>query len=308
VTEISILLSDIPGMPVSLAELRNQAAEKQIRIETDIHRRGRTMSRKKLSIVLFLAVGAIQLQQSAVYSEEDAKRSPEEQRAITQLQKSGGLVLEVAQNDKRLDISFHLSDKPVNDQTLTPLNQLKSVYSINLRGTSITDAGLAHLKGLVELERLHLEKTKITDVGLAHLKDLTKLEYINLYGTAVTDNGIKQLASLPNLKKLYLWQTKVTGQGANALKAALPSLVIVREIDLSLPPVEAKKPEKPAEKKPAEKKKTEKKKTEKKKTEKKKTEKKPAEKKQEDKKSDDKKTEKKADKIPAGKEKPKVKK
>ena len=178
---------------------------------------------------------------------EKPKRTDAELKAIDSLKKMGVHVMELAQNDPRLEVAFHLTDGKVTDEKLAPLKELKDVYQVNLRGTDITDAGLANLAGLTSLVRLHLEKTKISDAGLVHLKPLANLEYLNLYGAPVTDAGLANLEGLKKLKKVFLWETKVTDEGCNKLKAAVPEIQITRGI------VEAK----PAEAKPAEEKKPE---------------------------------------------------
>jgi len=155
--------------------------------------------------------------------------SPAEEKAISQLRELGVLVLEVAQNDNRLDLGFHLtSESEIKDEHLAPLKDIQRARTVNLRGTGVTDAGLVHLKDLPHLERLHLEKTKITDEGLKHLQGLDSLKYLNLYGTAVTDAGLEELKGLKNLEQLYLFQTKVTDAGVDKLQKALPEVKVVR--------------------------------------------------------------------------------
>jgi hypothetical protein len=174
-----------------------------------------------------------------------------EKQATAQIKKLGGLVLEIAQNDPRLDVAFHLADAKITDAELALVKPLSRTAHLNLRGTEVTDAGLAHVAELKGLVKLHLEKTKVTDAGLAQLKGLENLEYLNLYGTAVTDAGLKHLEGLKKLKKLYLWQTQASDAGVAALKAALPEIQITRGLELAKPPEPEKKPE---EKKPEEKK------------------------------------------------------
>ncbi len=171
-----------------------------------------------------------------------------EAAAVAAIEKAGGAVRKIAQNDERHEVDFHLQGAAVNDSHLKPVASLKKVMRVHLGKTSVTDAGLAALKGLsADLAELHLEGTKITDAGLAHVKGLTNLVYLNLYGTAVTDAGIQQLAGLKNLKNLYVWQTKVTEEGAKKLKATLPTVNIDRGWEL--PPAPPKTEEKKEEKK-----------------------------------------------------------
>ena len=176
-----------------------------------------------------------------IWAEDTPATIPADAQAIQQIRQLGGQVLELAQNDSRLDVAFHLSDRKLQDDQLAVIAPLSRLAILNLRGTEITDAGLVHLAGLKGLLRLHLEKTKITNAGLKHLAGLEQLEYLNLYGTAVTDDGLPALYSLKKLRRIYLWQTGVTDAGAAALKTALPELTIVRPLDPvpSAPPAEA---------------------------------------------------------------------
>lgn len=166
---------------------------------------------------LFSSIAPLQVKKDAGPATPDAK-------AIAEIEKAGGSVHTLAQNDDRLEVSFQMQGTSVTDKDLGPMAQLKKVTYVNLAKTSITDAGLAALTRHTGITRLHLEQTKITDAGLKHLKSLDQLEYLNLYGTGVTDAGILQLAALKNLKNLYLWETKVTPEGAKRLKDALPGV------------------------------------------------------------------------------------
>jgi len=168
--------------------------------------------------------------------------------AIAQVQAKGGRVIKLAQDDDRLEISYHLSDQEIKDVNLAPLAKLTKVYQVNLRGTKITDAGLKYLAGLKSLVHLHLEKTAITDAGLKHLVGLQNLTYLNLYGTKVTDAGLEQLAGLKSLKKLYLWQTGTTEAGIKKLQAKLPKAQIISGLTLIKPAPPKKEEEKKPEK------------------------------------------------------------
>ncbi len=222
---------------------------------------------------------------SSLYAEGPAARSDAENKAIARIRQLGGLVLDVAQNDPHLEVSYLQTDGKFSDDYLAPLKELKQLVHLNLRGQPVTDAQLAYLKDLSSLTELHLENTKITDAGLPNLRGLVNLEYLNLYGTAVTDAGLVNLEGMKKLKHLYLWQTKVTETGAVKLKKAIPTVEVNRGVELEkkpdVKPAEEKKPEekKPAEKKPEEKKTPEKKPEEKKAPDKKTEEKKPEEKK-----------------------------
>src|SRR5579885_1091410 len=191
-----------------------------------------------------IPAGVLALLAAGLYfaqAQDKVKRSDAELKAMAKIRQHGGLVLELAQNDPRLEVSYLQKEGKFSDDYLTPLKDLKEVVHLNLRGQDVTDAHLTHLKGLTSLTRLHLEKTKVTDKGLENLKGLTNLEYLNLYGTDITDAGLVNLEGMKKLKHLYLWQTKVTDAGVARLKKALPQVEIVRGLDLEKPKEEPKK-------------------------------------------------------------------
>ncbi len=159
--------------------------------------------------------------------------------AVKSIEESGGAVRQIAADDDRVTVDFHLLRSGVSDAMIAPVSKLKKVHEVHLGGAPITDKALTHLEELTSIERLHLENTKITDAGLSSLKKLTNLKYLNLYGTAVSDAGLKRLAALKSLRKLYLWQTKVTDSGAAELQQALPDLEINRGWDTGGQPEEA---------------------------------------------------------------------
>ncbi|GIT30123.1 MAG: hypothetical protein Ct9H300mP1_21690 [Planctomycetaceae bacterium] len=66
--------------------------------------------------------------------------SAAEKAAVAAIKKLGGSVLEVAQNDGRLDVAYHLADGKIGDKQLEPLKKIKHIHSLNLRGTEVTDA------------------------------------------------------------------------------------------------------------------------------------------------------------------------
>jgi hypothetical protein len=235
----------------------------------------------------------------AAQDKEKPQRTEAENKAVNKLRQLNVIVLDVAQNDPHLEVSYLQKDAKFSDDFLTPLQDLKaSLVHLNLRGQDVTDAQLAHLKDLANLTRLHLENTKVTDKGLEQLKGLTNLEYLNLYGDNVTDAGLANLEGMKKLKNLYVWQTKVTEAGAAKLKKALPQCDINLGLEPEKPvekpadkPKEEKPKDKPKDDKPKDKPKDDKKPDDKPK-EKPKDEKKPDDKPKDEKKPDGKKDEK----------------
>ena len=157
-----------------------------------------------------------------------AEESDAEKKAIAKIRESGALVLEIAQNDNRLDVSYITAQGKITTEQLAPLKDLTRLANLNLRGLEIGDDAVALIAGQKTLVRLHLERTKITDKALEHLKGLENLEYLNVYGTEIGDAGLAHLANLKKLKSLYVWQTKVTDDGVKKLQEALPELKIIR--------------------------------------------------------------------------------
>ena len=171
-----------------------------------------------------------------------------EAAAMAKIEAVGGTVRKIAMSVESKEAAFHLSDKPVTDEALAALPEIKELVWLYLQGTAVTDDGLKHVGKVTELTKLHLEKTSITDAGVAHLVTNTKLEYLNLYGTKVTDGCIDSLAKIASLKRVYLWQTGVTDEGAARLRAALPDAQVVLAAKLAEPRPEpaADMPDEPA--------------------------------------------------------------
>ena len=208
---------------------------------------------KVISFVMVVAssVAVVNAQDEGVtveYSDVDKAR-------IVQIQEAGASVLEVAQNDNRLNIAFHLASGEIGNEQIASVKDLSFILSLNLRGTKLNDEGAANLTGLKGLERLHLEKTELTDAGLKHLLALENLSYLNVYGTKVTDASIEDIVKIKSLKKVYIWETGITIEGVAKLKAARPDLKIIPDLVVEKAKAEAeakRKAEEEAAKKKAE--------------------------------------------------------
>ncbi len=171
---------------------------------------------------------------------QDTKPDAKEAAAIKAVQSAGGRVANISAADAQKEVSFHLSDKPIGDEQITMLKDIKDIVWLNLANTKITDAGLKHIANL-PLTKLHLEKTGIGDEGLKHLKTLKDLQYLNVYSTKVSDAGLEHLKGLKNLKKLYVWQSQVTPEGMDSLSKAVAGIEVVGEIKLAAKVVEVPK-------------------------------------------------------------------
>ena len=122
--------------------------------------------------------------------------------ARSAIEKSGGLVLKIAQNVDAYEVTFPGSAKNVTDDLLKHFKDIPKLKRVNIAGAKITDGGLKHLSGLSDLTHLHLERTAVGDAGLKHLVKLSKVEYLNLYGTQVSDAGLNALKQMKGLKRV----------------------------------------------------------------------------------------------------------
>ena len=165
--------------------------------------------------------------------------SDADRAAISKVEELGGRVVQLAQNDARIDVSFHLGGvtlAPAHFDALAPLST--RLHELNLRGTNLDDALARKLTLFPALRRLHLERTRITDAALVPVGTLEHLESLNLYGTNITDAGLPSLRGLTGLESLYVWDTAVTVSGVLELRKALPE---VNYVGVELPP-EPRKP------------------------------------------------------------------
>ncbi len=126
---------------------------------------------RSLLLGLFVLAGSF----AALAQDKEApktQRSPAEEKALARIRQLGGLALELAQNDARIEVNYQQVDGNLTDEHFLLLKYVKDLISLNLRGKDVTDAQLAFLAGDASLMQLHLERTKITDKGtVAMLKN-----------------------------------------------------------------------------------------------------------------------------------------
>lgn len=170
--------------------------------------------------------------------------SAADEGAVSAIEKSGVLIMPLAQDTKYLSANALNVAKSYNDAQVKLLVPVKEHLTwLDLSRSAIGDGAAGDIGQLAKLTKLHLENTGIGDAMLSEVGKLTNLEYLNLYGTKVTDAGLDHLKGLKNLKKLYVWQTGVTEEGAKKLKDALPGV----DVNLGWKAPAAKKEDKPAE-------------------------------------------------------------
>src|SRR5262245_38149009 len=93
----------------------------------------------------------------------DARQQEEQDRALDEVQKRGGLVMREYNGDG-IFIDFQNESK-IKDEDLEALRHIPKLDTLVLTGTSVTDAGLETLEGLTQLQGLYLGGDSITDAG-----------------------------------------------------------------------------------------------------------------------------------------------
>jgi hypothetical protein len=121
---------------------------------------------------------------------------------------------------------LNLYGTKVTDSGLKTISVLPNLQVLYLSDTAVTDAGLQSLRTLTKLTDLGLNQTKVTDAGIPNLLVLTNLHSLSLSGTKVTDSGVDQLKSLRSLRHLYVGHTSVSAAEVQALKKAIPGLIV----------------------------------------------------------------------------------
>jgi hypothetical protein len=91
----------------------------------------------------------------------------------------------------------------------------------------VTDEVMHSLCGrLLALTTLDLYLKSLTTEGLRVVGGLTALTTLYLWGCNVTDVGLQELTTLTQLTKLWLVGSSTSKAGRDALKAAIPGLII----------------------------------------------------------------------------------
>ncbi|MCH7558876.1 MAG: SDR family oxidoreductase [Planctomycetes bacterium] len=148
-----------------------------------------------------------------------AARSAAELKAIAAIKKSGGSVMEIAQNDKRLEVAFHLADGKVTDKHLAPLSALKDIVHLNLRGTDVTDAGAVDAMATALLDRFGRVDVVVINSGVAgpsgQLWDLDLADWEQTFAVNVTGVFLVCRALFPHMVE------RGSGGAANNAYAAI---------------------------------------------------------------------------------------
>ena len=171
------------------------------------------------------------------------------QQSLDAIEKMGGhVVVDRSDPDRRLSVSLRgvrvrgrdLSHLPplgnvrvLNiqgireaDEGMEYLQELPALQEIYLGLSSVSDSGLKSLAKLKSLRVLELAGTQVSDSGMEELKSMISLRKLNLSSAKISDKGLVPLQELCNLEELDLRGTTVSSGGVQALKKALPGLVI----------------------------------------------------------------------------------
>ncbi|MBL8848521.1 MAG: hypothetical protein JNG89_02510 [Planctomycetaceae bacterium] len=92
----------------------------------------------------------------------------------------------------------------INDETLAPLANVKTLECVMIAESSISDASLAMLSQSPQLKQLGMDRCPhITDAGLAMLAEHSHLESVSINDCdELTDAGVRTLAGLSTLRNL----------------------------------------------------------------------------------------------------------
>lgn len=112
---------------------------------------------------------------------------------------------------------------------LKPLESLTNLETLSLAGCKLADGndfstGLGPI-GELSIESLDLSGTNLNELSL--LTNLSKLEILKLDNSTASD--ITPLAKLKTLKSLTTWDSNISDESVAALKAQLPSLIVITE-------------------------------------------------------------------------------
>lgn len=163
---------------------------------------------------------------AGVYAIEVA---PASAAAIASARRTGARVESIALDLPLLHVSTVNVRRSLGDAELRHLLPVaKQITWLDLAGTRVSDTGMNVVAEMRNLTRLDLANTAITDAGARRLSGLKRLEYLNLRGTRVRDGALATVEQLPSLRSLYLWETAVTDAAIDRLRAAKPTVRVVR--------------------------------------------------------------------------------
>jgi hypothetical protein len=122
--------------------------------------------------------------------------------------------------------ALDLSDRPITDNDLQQIKNLKHLRRLVLDRTNIHGQGLVYLQNLTELTELRLNCPSL-DLLIIASGGFSKLERLSLATSNLSDSATEHLVRLVRLKELDLTGSRVTAAGVAALKKSLPECRII---------------------------------------------------------------------------------
>lgn len=117
------------------------------------------------------------------------------------------------------------------DSSLTALQNLSYLESLNLEHTQVRDPDLYPLSNCKELSHLSLKCASLTDATLHHLSSLPKLTNLHVCEAVLTNSGLETFSPPPTLRVLDLmgcWL--LTKDDISSFLRKYPQLVIRHEV------------------------------------------------------------------------------
>ncbi len=155
----------------------------------------------------------------------------DEQKAIAEIERSGGTVWTYEQSPGRPVIGVYFANKRMIVQGVKnggPPNFAKVLtFRTNMGLLNIEDVTGMHDLRVTQDSDPDVRESKVTNAGLASLNGLPQVQVVSLWGTEVTDAGLENLKGLTNLRTLDLRETKVTDASVKKLQQMLPNCKII---------------------------------------------------------------------------------
>ena len=155
----------------------------------------------------------------------------DEQKAIAEIERSGGTVWAYGQNPAKPVIGVYFANKRMIVQGVKNGGPPNFAKVLTFRASK----GLLNIEDVAEMHDLrvtqdsdpNVRQNHVTDAGLARLNGLPQVQVVSLWGTQVSDAGLENLKGLTNLRTLDLRETKVTDAGVKKLRQMLPKCNII---------------------------------------------------------------------------------
>jgi hypothetical protein len=122
---------------------------------------------------------------------------------------------------------LQMGSRKATGAAVKPLTSLKKLRELDLHDGQASVEGVRHAAEIQSLRVLRVYGP-IKDEGAQHIARLKELEVLLIPGAQITDTSLEAFASLTRLRRLEVQGNKVSEAAVAKLKAALPSLDIMR--------------------------------------------------------------------------------